>query len=408
MATIPSIAMIPSGVKASKLYSVLPTDGTGDFTTTRASVATRVNESGLIEEVAANVPRLDYSDGTCPSLLLEGTATNIIPYSEDFSNASWTKTNLSITSNSVISPSGVLNSSKLTPNTTNTQHKIDITKTVTSGATVSLSAFVKKGEYNFCCLYEVTSAKGRFFDISNGTQGGIFVGEPSTSNIESYGNDWYKISITTTVPLASARYILYVSDTISTVTFVGDNTKGIYTWGAQLEQGSYATSYIPTQGTAQTRVADTASGSGNSTVINSSEGTLYAEISALANDGTYRMISLSNGTSVERIYMQYTNASNTISVVVKNGSVTQANIGYTLSDETEFSKIGFKYKENDFALWVNGVEVGTDTSGLTPIGLSELSFDNGSGGNNFFGNTKDLRVYNTALSDAELAILTTI
>ena len=73
---IPSIAMIPSGYKANKLYSVLPTNGDGDFTTTRNTVATRVNENGLIEEVASNVPRLDYSDGGCPSLLLEPTSTN--------------------------------------------------------------------------------------------------------------------------------------------------------------------------------------------------------------------------------------------------------------------------------------------------------------------------------------------
>ena len=68
---IPTLAMIPSGYKAGKLYSVLPSDGTGDFTVARNSVATRVNQSGLIEEVDVNVPRLDYSAGGCPVLLTE-------------------------------------------------------------------------------------------------------------------------------------------------------------------------------------------------------------------------------------------------------------------------------------------------------------------------------------------------
>ena len=74
---IPTLTMIPSGYKAGKLYSVLPTNGDGDFTTSRSSSATRVNKSGLIETVLSNVPRLDYSDGSCPSLLLEPQSTNL-------------------------------------------------------------------------------------------------------------------------------------------------------------------------------------------------------------------------------------------------------------------------------------------------------------------------------------------
>ena len=128
---IPKLALIPSGVKAGKLYSVLPTNGDGDFTTTRNTVATRVNENGLIEEVASNVPRLDYSDGTCPSLLLEPTATNLIVYSELFSDASWTKAGSSVVSG-FVSPSAdsLLTAFKLVEDTSNGIHYI--TKTFTS------------------------------------------------------------------------------------------------------------------------------------------------------------------------------------------------------------------------------------------------------------------------------------
>ena len=88
---IPSLAMIPSGYKATKLYSVLPTDGVGDFTVARASTATRVNQAGLIETVGADVPRLDYSDGGCPVLLTEPQSTNELLWSEDYTQGYWTK-----------------------------------------------------------------------------------------------------------------------------------------------------------------------------------------------------------------------------------------------------------------------------------------------------------------------------
>jgi len=103
---IPTLAMIPSGYKLNKVYSVLPTDGSGDLDFARTSTATRVNQNGLIEEVAIGVPRLDYTDGGCPSLLLEPASINLITYSEDYSNASWAKSNLTVTSNSTVSPSG--------------------------------------------------------------------------------------------------------------------------------------------------------------------------------------------------------------------------------------------------------------------------------------------------------------
>ncbi len=92
--------------------------------------------------------------------------------------------------------------------------------------------------------------------------------------------------------------------------------------------------------------------------------------------------------------------------VVKSSNTTQANMTFVLADETNFVKVGFKYKANDFALWVNGVEVATDTSGLSPIGLNNLAFNDGES-NDFFGKTKNIQAFNTALSDSDLLSLTT-
>jgi len=117
MAT-PSLAMIPSGYKASKVYSVLPESGVGDFDFTRATTATRINSSGLIETVATNVPRLEYPliDGVvngCPSLLLEPQRTNLVTYSESFENY-FNVSEVTLNSNYAISPDGTLNANKVT------------------------------------------------------------------------------------------------------------------------------------------------------------------------------------------------------------------------------------------------------------------------------------------------------
>ena len=120
----PSLAMIPQAYKSGKVYSQLPVSGGGDFDFTRAGSATRVDKDGFIEEVGANVPRLDYSDGGCPSLLLEPTRSNLLSYSEDFSDAWWEKTTTTVISNNAISPNGTLNATKLREINSNGIHRI--------------------------------------------------------------------------------------------------------------------------------------------------------------------------------------------------------------------------------------------------------------------------------------------
>lgn len=411
MAT-PNLALIPSAYKARVVYSVLPNTGAGDFTFIRSGNATRINKDGLIETVDSHVPRLNYDlyqgkPKQCPSLLLEPSSTNLIEFSEDYSQSAWLKTNLSITSNSIKSPSGVVDSAKLVPDTTNGQHKIDITETVSSGATVALSAFVKKGEYEFVCLYEVNSAKGRFYNLNDGTQGGTFGGAPTTSNIEQLPNDWYRISITTTVPSTSARFIVYVCDSIFNTSFIGDNTKGLYVWGAMLEEQSYPTSYIPTSGSTETRNAEVCNGAGNSGTFNSSEGVLFAEIKNLTSlVSSNNWLTISDGTTSNFVALVFETTEVTVGRVDVGGS-NQAFFSIT-GDYSLNQKLAFKWKENDFSFWIDGVEVGTDSAGSVPNAntLDNLQFNYPPGGNNLYGNVKDVRVYNTALTDSQLEYLT--
>ena len=131
-----------------------------------------------------------------------------------------------------------------------------------------------------------------------------------------------------------------------------------------------------------------------------------AEISALADDLTNRTIALSDGTTSNTVRIQYLTISNAIWATVTNigAGGNQAILQYTSSDITINSKISLKYKANDFSLWVNGFEVATDTSGVTFSAntLNTFQFDRGNGAEDFYGNTKQIQYYNSALTDSEL------
>ena len=135
---------------------------------------------------------------------------------------------------------------------------------------------------------------------------------------------------------------------------------------------------------------------------------LYAEIAALSDDLTFRSITLSDGTFDNRVTIRYRTTSNQISAIVEGNNVVSFNNNFTSSDITALTKIALKYKSGDIALWVNGVEVLTSTSSFTAIGLNNLSFNNGIGGDGFQGKVKALAVFNEALTDSELECLTKI
>ena len=247
-----------------------------------------------------------------------------------------------------------------------------------------------------------------WFNLSNGTKGTIESG--ITADIEDYGNGWYRLIATrTSAATNTGRFFWGLANDNGSTNYTGDGSSSVYAYGFQAEAGSYATSYIPTYGTSVTRDADACNGAGNTATFNSTEGVLYAEISALDDDGTFRLISLSDGTTNNRLSLGYRSTSNAIYCEIRNANVTQAFLLGIVSDIKNKHKVAVKYKENDFSLWINGVEVATDNSGITPLNLSKLNFDSGQQtGGIFFGKTNQVLVFPTALSDTELATLTTI
>ena len=235
----------------------------------------------------------------------------------------------------------------------------------------------------------------------------------STYTVSFYGSGSITFSGTHIGSLVGSGTVERVSVTFTatsgtlTSTIIGNVNKG------QLEEQSFATSYIPTEGATNTRNQDIATDSGNATLINSIEGTLYAEMSALANENGQKILSISDGTSNNTVKLGI--AGNTLSGLkffadIRVGGVTQAFLNENFGDlAPTFKKCAIKYKENDFALWVDGVEVATDTSGSTFSAntLNVLKFTRGDAGQKFFGKNKALAVYKEALTDAELQCLTT-
>ena len=403
MSTIPSLALIPSGVKASKVYSVLPTDGSGDFDFTRSGNATRVNSEGLIELVTSNVPRLNYPliDGVvsgCPSLLLEPERTNLVTYSEDFSNSYWVKTNTN-TSNSVISPDGGLNGTKYTLDATSSRSQIS--RSIFSiGTLYTTSVFVK---YDSVKYFYISNAGADAYRVVFDIENGIIVSNGASitsSKIENYGNGWYRCSSVFTA--AYSTLYLQFSPNSNGATFT-NTTDFSYIYGVQLEAGSYPTSYIPTSGTTATRSAEICNNAGDVNTFNDSEGVLFAEISALASTvPTYTSIGLGSGSSNNRIGFGFVTPSN-IYVFKRTTSSWNTN---KLVNINESNKVAISYNTNDNHFWLNGFKIASDATIGDLVQPTGLGFRASYGGEQFYGNTKQIQYFNTALNDSDLETLT--
>jgi hypothetical protein len=366
-----------------------------------------------VVEVQGDRPRLSYdiTNGVVedtPHLLLEPSATNLVTFSEDFSQSYWTKSDTTINVNQSTSPDGTLNADSIVSSTANSAHYLRHTFVAVSANTPhTYSFFIKANGYTKFGVRD-NAQTGAYLTYDLETES-IINSASMTVVVNKLKDDWFKCSFTSTIGSNGvAGYAFYLLDNsyttgyLNTYSYTGDGVSGFYIYGFQLEQQSYATSYIPTAGTTITRAAETCNNSKPS--VNSTEGVLYAEIQALASDSTDKVITMSDGSTSNRVQV-YFNSSNQIVGGLISGGSGQAAITYS-TDIKLVSKIAFKYKQNDFALWVNGSEVGTDVVGNPATGLNVIDFDNGAGGANFYGKLKGLAVYNEALSESQLMQLT--
>jgi len=369
-----SLIYYPSGYKAGKAYSLKPTDGSGDLTFTRASSATRVNESGLIESVATGVPRIDYTGGGCGKLLLEPQRTNLWPYSR--ASLTWLKSFWTTTDNYALSPNGTVNAFRAV--SANNSGILYLNGIGTTGVNNTLSVYAKSNTG--------TNQNFRFFGNGNSITSGEFVAT----------TEWQRFTFTYNCT-STASGIKASAVMLSDLLFSD----------FQHEAGDYATSVIPTTTTAVTRVADGASKSGISSLIGQTEGTLYAEF--LHNGNTTRIIAIGDNSTNNRLLLS--NNDNKLQVfLIISGSLILSGTGAS-SFINGINKVAVRYNSGDIAFYLNGVQQITSSATFTTTALSNLfilSTEFAPNQQAGLASMQSAMVFLNGKSNAELATLTTI
>jgi hypothetical protein len=399
-----SLVVTPNGYKASKLYSIIPSNGTGDMTFARTGdTATRVNSSGLIESVTANKPRLDYLGSTCPKLLLEPQRTNIVVRSEELDNASWLKSNATVSANAIASPDGTVDADKIVESATNTTHFAYQTFALTPSTDYTASVYLKAAERTRCTI--------RFSNLAGANESlvNLATGTTDTGTLTNVGNGWFRFSRTINsstgvgVPLIN----IFIANSSGVTSYLGDGTSGLYAWGAQVEAGAYATSYIPTTTASVTRNADSSTKSSISSLIGQTEGTIFVDVNYDSNkidtSGVLVPLVLSQSTTNSEITLYKTGR---VQATHRNSGTLTCNIDLTSYGLTNSRhKIAFAYKLNDFVLYIDGVLAGSDTVGTVgaqdSISLKDTTFPS-------IGLTNSVALWKTRLTNQELVTLTSL
>jgi hypothetical protein len=382
------------------------------FDVSRASSATVVNRDGLIESVANNIARVDFADNVNGALLLEPQSTNLVTYSQDFDNTYWTKSRVVLTSGQ-LSPSNDTNAFKIFNEAVTATHFLNINNlAVTSGVDYTFSIFAKKDENNFITIIlQGAGWLGSSQQVSFNLQNGTFDYADSGLTFSSVllKNGFYRIKIKNETAATSVNFRIYTSDTVNNVSsYLGDGVSGVYIYGAQVEESSVATSYIPTSGSTVTRLADLVSNTGISDFIGQTEGTIFlnAKLSVL-NDNNQQILLISDGLSQNRIRILSASGSR-LRVLFQLGAGA-ATFGFVyFKNYTDFSnvKIAISYKSGDTKIFIDGGLVNSLSNTFT---ISNSLIDSSISSNGIDkGLFNSFQLYNTALTDSELTQLTTI
>ena len=370
-----SLLLIPSGYKGGKLYAEIPTNGNGDLTWTRSGTANRTNASGNIELMGANVPRLSYMYGSCPSVLLEPQRTNLCLYSQQLDDANWSKAESSITANTTTSPDGTTNADSLIENTANGLHQTTILTSATGGV-YTATIYAKPNGRNWF-LFNIAAAAnyGAFFDVQNGAVGTI-QSNITSATIISVGNGWYRCTVIANTASISPRISITLATANNTISYTGNGTSGLYLYGGQIEAGAYPTTYIPTTSATATRVADSFSRNNIYTngLISASGGTWFVEFRgnmAYTRDAFADGLQLTNTAVTDRFTFTFGAGSPATSLVTIRKAV-----GGTLTSlyltTTSTTKIAIKWNGTTADIFANGTKVVSATS-FTATQLENLT-----------------------------------
>jgi hypothetical protein len=326
-----------------------------------------------------DIPRLDYSLGSCPNLLLEPQRTNLALRSQEFDNASWGKTNITVTENSIIAPNGTLTADKIENNAIVGNHFVRQTSTVASLQVYTLSVYLKEGTKNIITIADGfnTNELGTY----NLTTQTATNRSGTNASIISVGNGWYRCSVTYTPTSTSLGFMLF-----SGSVYAGTDTIGnFYAWGAQLEAGAYPTSYIPTTSASVTRNSDQISLSNvyTNNLITASGGTWFVELrnNIERTRDTFGFIGIWKSSDRTNSLGLYTPFNGRL-VVAKYIS---SSITPLFSTSTDTIKVAIKWNGATADVFVNGVKVvnatafplvdmgSTGTGGAVPLNINQMA-----------------------------------
>jgi hypothetical protein len=395
LATNPRIGLVTSSTAARSESNTLSTDiYLWGAQVELSATATAYMPSGATNGFRA-VPVVTGS-ATARGLLIEEQRTNLLTYSEQFNDASWTKSNCTVTPNATTAPDGTVTADKLVSANAATDGRAFQTLTLTVN-TYSLSVYAKAAEFNWVALSY--GGSDCWFNLSVGAVGLQDAGVVGT--ITSAGSGWYRCSMSFTGTAVAATLRVYPTNADSTFS-TGNGTSGIFIWGAQVEAGSFATSYIPTLASTVTRSADVASVNTLSPFFNATEGTMFAQFDSAAS-GTNTIAAFDDNTANENYRLR--NVGTDPKFTVTDGGVDQCDInGGTIAANTVYN-FAAAYKANDFAACIAGGTVQTDTSGTLPT-VDRLRIGTSQAGNYLNGHVRRFAYYPRRLTNAEIQALT--
>jgi hypothetical protein len=386
---------------------------------TATTTAPITNYIPALQTAASGVARFEHNPVTGESLGLEieEQRTNLFTYSSDWSNAIWSKANIGVLSNEIVSPDGTLNGTKLRENTTDSTHVTVQNATVVDATTYTFSCYAKVGEISrFRIRFSTSGAGGTFlgsadFDLSTGTVSAS--SNITSSSITPVGNGWYRCTATEVSSGTTLGCGLFLIESGSTTSYQGDGYSGFFIWGAQLEAGSFATSYIPTVASQVTRSADSATmtGSNFTSWYRADAHTAYSEYTVLkAPDATVNSnaaFGYGDGTGNEYVHLDTVQGATQIRGLVRAKATTYSASQGTVTAGTTI-KAAIALSAGNGAFSANGATA----TAVNPVVMPLPTFAN-IGKNTAFsvflnGNIKKVAFYPARLTNAEIQSLTTV
>jgi hypothetical protein len=295
----------------------------------------------------------------------------VLVRAEEFDNATWVKTRASVTPNVAVAPSGAMTADKLVEDTSNNSHFLrqDISG-LTIGAPYTITVYAKAAGRDFFAWVTSDGAfRTTFFNLSNGTLGTVASGHSAT--ITNVGDGWYRCGITLLAAQSTSISVFpSIAEVNGNTSYQGDGTSGAFIWGAQLEAGAFATSYIPTVASQVTRAADSASMIGNNFArwYRRDEGSVYYEGDRIVGTGaSSRQLTFSDGSSANSmlLYSSGADALQYCTSLVATATVWDL-ARSSVSSGVPFKK-AFGYAANDVGFVLNAGAVAVDTANTIPV-----------------------------------------